>query len=198
MHLRNRVHLAPKTGIAFVVVKGQVIRVIDTDGEQVSDMVCFTKDVITEYLSASRSIDYNEKIYLSTGSTLYSNMSNPMMTIIRDKVGKHNFLFAPCSQEMFQISYKIREPHPNCLDNLDLHLSYFGIKKHMIPTAFNIFMNATITVDGSIRIEPPLSKAGDYIDLQAEMDLVIGITACSSLKCNNYKNTSIDIEIFDQ
>ena len=198
MRFRNKVHLAPKTGIAFVVVKGQVIRVIDTDGEQVSDMVCFAKDVITEYLSASRSIDYNEKIYLSTGSTLYSNMSNPMMTIIRDKVGKHDFLFAPCSQEMFQISYKIREPHPNCLDNLDLHLSYFGIKKHMIPTAFNIFMNATITEDGSIRIEPPLSKAGDYIDLQAEMDLVIGITACSSLKCNNYKNTSIDIEIFDQ
>lgn len=198
MQLIKNVHLAPKTGIAFVVVKGQVIRVIDTDGEQVSDMVCFAKDAITEYLSSSRSIDYNEKIYLSTGNTLYSNLSNPMLTIIRDKVGKHDFLFAPCSQEMFQISYNIREPHPNCMDNLDLHLSYYGINKHMIPAAFNIFMNATITEDGRIWIEPPLSKAGDYIDFQAEMDLVIGITACSSLKCNNYKNTSIHVEVYDR
>jgi uncharacterized protein YcgI (DUF1989 family) len=198
MRLINKFHLAPKTGIAFVVVKGQVIRVIDTDGEQVSDIVCFVKGDTSEYLSSSRSIDYNEKIYLSTGNTLYSNLSNPMLTIIRDKVGKHDFLFAPCSQEMFQISYNIREPHPNCMDNLDLHLSYFGINKHMIPTAFNIFLNATITEDGRIWIKPPLSKAGDYIDFQAEMDLVIGITACSSLKCNNYKNTSIDVEVYDR
>ena len=91
MQLIKNVHLAPKTGSAFVVVKGQVIRVIDTDGEQVSDMVCFAKDAITEYLSSSQSIDYNEKIYLSTGNTLYSNLSNPMLTIIRDKVGKHDF-----------------------------------------------------------------------------------------------------------
>ena len=197
MRILHKIHLAPQSGNAFTVQNGQIIRVIDVEGEQVSDLVCFSRGDLEEYLSASRSIDYNGSIYLSTGDTLYSNLSNPMLTIIEDKVGKHDFLFAPCSQEMFQISYGIHEPHPNCLDNLESHLSPYGIKKHAIPTAFNIFMNARISADGDISIEPPISKPGEFIDLRAEMDLIIGVTACSALKCNNYKNTSIDVEVYD-
>jgi uncharacterized protein YcgI (DUF1989 family) len=193
----RKFHLASQTGNALTVNKGQVIRIIDVEGEQVSDLVCFAKNDLEEYLSASRSIDYNGNIYLSTGDTLYSNLSNPMLTITEDQVGKHDFLFAPCSQEMFQISYGIHEPHPNCLDNLEANLSPYGIKKYMIPTAFNIFMNARVAADGEIIIEPPTSKAGEFIDLKAEMDLIIGVTACSALKCNNYKNTSIDVEVYD-
>jgi len=119
-----------------------------------------------------------------------------MLSIIADQVGKHDFLFAPCSQEMFEISYGIIESHPNCLDNLAAGLKAFGIKKPQIPTAFNIFMNANISEQGDIKIEPPKSKAGDYIDLRAEMALIVGVTACSSKKCNNYKCTPIDVEVY--
>jgi len=197
MRIVHKFHLEPQTGIAFIVQKGQNIRVIDVEGEQVSDFVCFARKDIKEVLSANRSMDYNGKIHLSTGDVLYSNSSNLMLTIVDDQVGKHDFLFAPCSQEMFQISYGITKPHPNCLDNLDTHLSRYGINKHAIPTPLNIFMNAKISQDGLINIQPPLSKAGEFIELRAEMDLIVGVTACSALKCNNYKCTAIDVEIYE-
>ena len=111
-------HIAPQTGVAFTVQKGQIIRVIDVDGEQVADLVCFARQDTQEYLSSGRSIDYNETLFLSTGDILYSNRSNPMLAITQDQVGKHDLLFAPCSQEMFQLTYSATEPHPNCLDNL--------------------------------------------------------------------------------
>ena len=189
-------HLEPQTGVGFKVQQGQVIRVIDVDGEQVSDLVCFADSESKEYLSSARSIDYAERINLSTGDVLYSNLSNQMLTIIADRVGKHDFLFAPCSQEMFQISYGITEPHPNCLDNLAMNLQPFGIQAFQIPTAFNIFMNATITERGEIIINPPVSQPGDYIDMRAEMDLIVAITACSAGKCNNYHCTPIEVEIY--
>lgn len=189
-------HLEPQTGVGFKVQQGQVIRVIDVDGEQVSDLVCFADSESKEYLSSARSIDYAERINLSTGDVLYSNLSNQMLTIIADRVGKHDFLFAPCSQEMFQISYGITEPHPNCLDNLAMNLQPFGIQAVQIPTAFNIFMNATITERGEIIINPPVSQPGDYIDMRAEMDLIVAITACSAGKCNNYHCTPIEVEIY--
>ena len=192
----TRYHLEPQTGTAFTVLKDHRIRVIDTEGEQVADLVCFARLNPDEYLSSGRTIDYNEKIYLTTGDTLYSNLSNPMLTIMDDPVGKHDFLFAPCSREMFCLTYGIVDPHPNCLDNLADSLGPFGISASQIPTAFNIFMNTEISGNGAIAVNTPLSRAGDYIKLQARMDLLIGVTACSAGKCNNFRCTAVDIEIF--
>jgi uncharacterized protein YcgI (DUF1989 family) len=192
----NRFHLEPRTGTAFALDQGQVLRIVDVEGEQVADLVCFARGDVEEVFSSARTIDYNETVYVSTGNVLYSNWSNPMLTILSDRVAKHDLLFAPCSQEMFRLSYGITEPHPNCLDNLAASLAPFGIKTCQIPTAFNVFMNARIAEDGRVDIRPPLSRAGDYIDLRAEMDLIVAVTACSAAKCNNYRCTAIDVEIY--
>jgi len=192
----SQYHIAPQTGIAFTVQKDQIIRVIDLEGQQVADLVCFARQNAEEYLSSGRSLDYNEKMFLSIGDILYSNHSNPMLSIIRDPVGKHDFLFAPCSQEMFQMTYGATEPHPNCLDNLAAALDPYGIRAFQIPTAFNIFMNVAITAAGRIIVQPPLSTAGDYIDLRTEMDLIVAVSACSAGKCNNFRCTPIMVEIF--
>jgi uncharacterized protein YcgI (DUF1989 family) len=191
----SRFRLEPQTGTAFVVEKDQVIRVIDVEGEQVADLVCFARHNTEEHLSTARTIDYNETVLLSTDHILYSNRSNPMLIIVNDEVGKHDLLFAPCSQEMFQLSYGVDGPHPNCLDNLAMSLAPFGIRHSHIPTAFNVFMNAQISEDGRIHIHPPLSQPGDHIDLRAEMDLIVAVSACSAGKCNNYRCTAIDVEV---
>jgi len=193
----TRYHIAPQTGVAFTVQENQIIRVIDVDGEQVADLVCFAGQNREEYLSSGRSIDYNEKLFLSTGDILYSNLSRPMLTITRDPVGKHDFLFAPCSQEMFKLTYQTTEPHPNCFDNLAGVLGPHGIGSRQIPTPFNIFMNVAITTTGRVAVHPPLSRAGDFIDLRSELDLIVAVSACSAGKCNNFRCTSIRVEIYD-
>jgi uncharacterized protein YcgI (DUF1989 family) len=191
-----RYHLEPQTGTAFTVQQDQRIRVIDVEGEQVADLICFARLNTDEYLSSGRTIDYNEKIYLGAGDTLYSNLSSPMLTIIEDPVGKHDFLFAPCSREMFRLTYGITDPHPNCLDNLAYSLDPFGVSASQISCVFNIFMNTTISESGAITVETPLSRAGDYLELQARTDLIIGVTACSAGTCNNFRCTAVDIEIY--
>jgi uncharacterized protein YcgI (DUF1989 family) len=99
---------------------------------------------------------------------------------------------------MYKLSYGLTEAHPNCLDNLATHLDPFGIKYFQITDVFNIFMNVTISAHGHVTIEPPLSEAGDSIDLKANMDLIVGVTACSAMKCNNYHCTAIDVKIFEE
>ena len=191
----ERIRIEAKTGNGFQLKKGQRLRIIDIEGEQVADLVCFALRDPKEYLSSGRSINYAGKIYLSSGDVLYSNRSNPMLTIETDQAGKHDFLFAPCSQEMFAIEYDIHEPHPNCLENLTQSLKPFGIGEDQIPIPFNVFMNAHVSEDGKITIRPPLSKAGDYIEFHAEMDLTVAVSACSSLRCNNFTWGPIGIEI---
>jgi len=193
----NRLRIEPKSGVGFRIKQGQIIRVIDVEGEQVVDLFCVSEDDIEELLSSGHTTDYNSKIYLSKGDVLYSNRSNPMLTIIEDRVGGHIMLYAPCSQKMFEKSYGVTEAHPNCLDNLVTNLERYGVKASQIMVPFNLFMSISISEEGVIAIQPPKSKAGDYIELQAEMDLIIGIAACAAGACNNYTWTPIDIEIYE-
>ena len=198
----TRYRLEPQTGVGFGLKKGQTIRIIDPEGEQVSDLMAFAcvgpgRADASEWLSSGRTIDYNNTIYQSTGHVLYSSRSNPMFTIARDRVGRHDFLLTPCSPETFEMLYEDHEGyHPSCFENLTKNLAPFGVGGDDIPTTFNAFMNVEVSPSGEITIGPPLSKPGDFLDLRAEMDLVVGVTACSAEKSNNHAFKPIDLEVF--
>jgi len=187
--------IEPQTGAGFLLKKGQRLQVIDPTGEQVSDLVAFTLEDKREWLSSGRSLDYANTIYLTTGHRLYSNRSRPMFTILSDEVGRHDFLLTPCSIETFRIIYNHQGDHPSCFGNLVKNLAPFGIEPDEIPTTFNIFMNVDVTPTGELAIGPPRSKAGQSIVFLAEMDLIVGLTACSAEMSNNYSFKPIDFRI---
>ena len=178
--------IAPRSGVAFTMAAGQRLTVIDPMGEQVADLLAFSRSDVGEVISSGRTLDYASKIYLTTGDRLYSNRSNVMLDIIEDEVGRHDFLLTPCSKDTFRIIYGDNDPHQGCFGNLAAALAPYGVVPDMIPTAFNVFMNAPVDgATGELRVEPPLSKAGDRIVFEARMDLIIGLTACSALQSNN-------------
>src|SRR5438270_5753678 len=119
--------IEPQSGTAFRIAAGQRLRVTDTEGEQVSDMVSFAVEDTREWLSSGRSIDYANTIYLTKGHVLYSNRSRPMFTIEEDTVGRHDFLLTPCSPETFSIIYGHHGHHPSCFENLWRNLARFAI-----------------------------------------------------------------------
>jgi uncharacterized protein YcgI (DUF1989 family) len=192
----TRRRIEPQSGTALELLRGQVLRIIDPCGQQVADVVAFGRDDRDEWLSSGRSIDYNDTIRFTSGHALYSNRSHAMFTIVGDTVGCHDFLYTPCCRETFTLIYKHTGAHPSCFDNLARSLEPFGIPPDRIPTTFNVFMNVEIASDGRVAVRPPRSRPGDRIELRAEMDLVVGLTACSAELSNNYAFKPIDFEIF--
>lgn len=182
-------------GKAFVLKKGEKLKVIDPEGEQVSDMVLFNLEDRREKLSSGKTLDFEESILISKGNFLWSNRSQIMMEILEDTNGRNDFLLAPCSPETFQIMYENPSYHPSCFENLHRNLEEFGIEKDDIPTAFNIFMNVEFQPNGKIAVEPPTSKAGDFVLFEAQMDLIVGLTACSAEDSNNGTFKPIHYEI---
>jgi uncharacterized protein YcgI (DUF1989 family) len=188
--------IPPQSGTAFCLKKGQRLTVIDPEGQQVSDLVAFNADDTSEWLSSGRTLDYASKFLLTTGDILYSNRSTPMLVIENDDVGRHDFLLAPCSKEMFAKLYGHTEPHRGCFGNLVEALEPFGIGPDRIPTAFNVFMNVQVDgKSGSLSVEPPLSNAGDSTTFLAQIDLVVGLTACSAGLSNNFRFKPISYRI---
>jgi uncharacterized protein len=187
--------IEPRTGIGFELKKGQQLKVTDIKGEQVSDFFCFMKTKPNEYLSSGRTLDYLSKIFIGKGDTLYSSESRPMVRVIEDKVGRHDFLLTPCSKDTFRIIYGDKHPHHGCEGNLLMAFKDLGLELDSLPNTFNLFMNVQIDPEGKLTVAPPTSKAGDYIIIEALEDLMVGLTACSALQSNNGSFKPIGFEV---
>lgn len=175
---------------------GDELLVFDPEGQQVSDVVAFARPDHEEYLSSGRSIDYASRLWLTTGDVLYSNRSRPMFSILEDTCGRHDFTLTPCSKDTFRLIYGENEGRPGCEGNLAAALASYGIGVDRIPIAFNVFMHVAIdAATGEFRVLPPLSRAGDFIRLRAEMPLVVAMTACSAGQSNNFSFKPIDFQV---
>ena len=188
--------IPPRSGTAFELAKGASLTVIDPEGSQVSDLLAYNAQDVREAISNGRTFDYEETLHLSTGNRLWSNRSNPMLSIVEDTVRRHDFLLTPCSTATFEHFYADKPVHRGCFGNLAEALEPYGIGPDDIPTAFNVFMNVPVDGEsGLIAVKPPVSKAGDRIVLRAEMDLIIGLTACSAYDSNGGSFKPIDYEL---
>ena len=171
------------SGVGLRLARGQHLRVIDVEGGQTGDLMAFSADG-SERLSNGCSFDYNGKIFLSTGDVLWSDRSTPMLTIVEDDVGRHDFLYAACRLEMYRIQYGVSGYHANCRDNLLAALRELGLTPDSLPTTFNFFMRAEVGTDGHLSIQPPTCQAGDSMVFRAETDLVVALSACPAATCN--------------
>jgi uncharacterized protein len=187
--------IAPRSGVAFRLRRGEVLKVIDPEGTQCADLLAFSAADVREAISNGRTFDYEETIRLTAGNRLWSNRSNPMLEIVEDTVGSHDFLLTPCSEATFRHFYPEHPVHRGCFGNLAEALAPFGVGPDAIPCAFNVFMNVPVAPDGALRVDPPVSKPGDFIRLRAAMDLVIGLTACSAYASNGGSFKPIDYAI---
>lgn len=193
---RRAAAIQPGTGLRLELKRGDTLRITDLEGGQVADLMAVSAEDPSEWLSSGRTFDYNRKLFLTRGSVLYSNRSRPLFTIVEDTAGRHDFLFAVCSQEMFAIQYEATEHHPNCLENLATCLRQEAIDEDDMPTPFNVFMHVDVEpATGELSIRPPSSGPGDHIDLRLERDLVVAITACAAENVNQGRLKPIGVEV---
>jgi uncharacterized protein YcgI (DUF1989 family) len=186
------------SGVAFRIRRGQTLRIVDPQGLQVCDLHSVAGADPREHLSSGRSIDYADTLYLTTGHVLYSNRERAMWTIGRDDVGRHDLVLTPCSPEMYRRLRGDDGTHPSCYENLRIPMAAFGVESDSIGSTFNIFMDVRFDpTTGKMTIAPPASAAGDTIELRAELDMIVGLTACSSEVTNAGSLKPIDFEVIE-
>jgi uncharacterized protein YcgI (DUF1989 family) len=192
---RRRTRVPPQSGHGFRLDAGDLLVIVDPQGEQVADLTCFPQDDLTDGLSSGRTMDYNSSLRMGIGSTLWSRRSRRLMTITEDTCGVHDIMLTPCSDEMFAILHGHQGHHPSCLENLVNALAPEGVLERDIASTFNVFMNVAIEPNGRLVVLPPVSKPGSRTVLRAEVPLLAGVTACSAELSNNGSFKPIDVEV---
>ena len=175
----GKVYQVPaRHGRAVRVAKGQVIRIINTHGSQVCDTWAFKSDDLSEFMSMEHARAAIDRIIPKAGDPLYSNRRRSIMTMTADtSPGVHDTLMAACDAYRYR-NLGVEHYHDNCADNMRLALKAIGLRAREVPQPLNLWMNIPVGTDGGVQWLPPVSKAGDYVDLRAEMDCVVVLSAC--------------------
>jgi uncharacterized protein YcgI (DUF1989 family) len=190
--------IPPRGGTAFKMAAGQVCRVTDLEGKQVADFLCFNLHDFVDKLSVENTQLLNSTLFVTTGHHLYSTKATQLMTIVADTCGLHDLISGSCSEYTNAFRYGVRGT-PNCRSNFERVLAPYGITLDAIPYSFNIFMNTPISSEGRTGIQEPKSKPGDYIDLRANVDLLIAISNCPQERnpCNGWNPTRLGVAVYE-
>ncbi len=192
--MSDLVEIPARKGKAAFVSKGQSVKLINTHGSQVVDTWAFSRYDLKEFMSMEHTRATLVKIMPGTGDPLYSNRRRPILTITEDTTpGIHDTLMAACDSYRYGL-LGCTEYHDNCTDNLAAAMYGLGLTAPETPSPFNIFMNIPWTEDGELSFDPPETKPGDYVLLEAQMDLVIAFSACPQdiLPINGRQRTPVE------
>ena len=185
------------------IEKGQTFRILDLEGNQAADTLFYNADDVSERYSAMDTIRRQGNVYLTAGTVLRSNEDRPMLTITADTCGRHDTLGGACATESNTVRYSLEKKCMHaCRDSWMLAINEneeYGLSKSDITHNINFFMNVPVTPDGGLTFEDGISGAGKYVEMKAEMNILVLISNCPQLNnpCNGYNPTPVDVLIWE-
>ena len=198
-----------EAGDPFVheILRGQTVRIVDLEGNQAVDTLFYNARDYADRYSAQDTIREQRCIYLTTGTRLISSEGNVLLTITADTCGRHDTLGGACAQESNQVRYAIEKRFMHaCRQSFlkGIQTWKHGQENHEfgkrdIAANINFFMNVPVTPEGGLTFEDGVSEAGKYVELRAEMDVLMVVSNCPQLNnpCNAYNPTPVQILIWD-
>ena len=187
-----------------IVEAGQIFRILDLEGNQAADTLFYNAADVSERYSAMDTIREQGNVYLTAGTELLSNLGNTMLTIVADTCGRHDTLGGACATESNTVRYDLEKRCMHaCRDSWMLAIAEheaLGLSKRDITHNIDFFMNVPVTSEGGLTFEDGISAPGKYVELRAEMDVIVLISNCPQLNnpCNGYNPTPVEILVWDQ
>jgi uncharacterized protein len=179
-----------------VMATGEVLRIVDLEGKQAVDFLCYNAKNPEERYNAADTMKYAKTIFLTKGHGIYSDMGNRLFTIVDDTCGRHDTIGGCCSAESNEFRYGVKGT-PSCRANFLKALAPYGLGKKDIVANLNWFMNVPVEPDGTMGIVDGRSRPGDHVDLKAEMDVLAVISNCPQTRnpCNGFNPTPIRVVV---
>lgn len=187
-----------------VLKRGETLRIVDLEGNQAADTLFFNADDVHERYSASDTIREQGNVFISAGTRILSDLCRPMLTITADTVGRHDTLGGACATESNTVRYALEKKSMHaCRDSYLLAVAeneHYGLTKRDIGHNINFFMNVPVTSDGGLTFADGMSAPGKYVEMRAEMNVIVLISNCPQLNnpCNAYNPTPIEVLIWNE
>jgi urea carboxylase-associated protein 1 len=195
----HRETVPPLAPWSRVLRRGQVLAIVDLDGNQAVDFLAYDAHRTWRAYSAQATLQEQETIFLTTGSVLRDNESEPLLTVVADEVGRHDTLGGACSRESNTLRYGHHTYAQHaCADNFLAELSEYGMGKRDQVSNVNWFMNVPVDPDGALGIVDGISAPGLSLALRAEKDTLVVVSNCPQINnpCNGFDPSRAQMVVY--
>lgn len=174
---------------------GEILTLIDLEGQQAVDALFYNLDNTQERYHAPNTLKAAGTTLLSAGHTLYSDVANPMMTIIEDTFGGHDTIGGCCSRPSNEMLYGVA--NDGCRETFLSELSKHGLSRRDIVPNVNFFMRVPVATNGNLEVALGVSAPDAHVSLEAKMPVLVVLSNCPQVlnPCNNYNPTAIRITV---
>jgi len=188
---------APWSGI---VRRGQVLRIVDIEGRQGVDFLCYNATRTEERYHAPNTLKAAGTLRLGEGHVLYSDEARPLFTIVADSCGGHDTIGGCCSAPSNAMLYGVADC-PGCRENFLAALAPYGMDRRDIVPNINFFCNVPVHEQGRLAertFEASRSHPGAHVDLRAEMEALAIVSNCPQVNnpCNDGRPTPIRVAVW--
>jgi len=186
-----------KSSWSGIVTKGQRLKIIDLEGQQAVDFLCYNNNDRTDRYSATNTVKVQGNVYVGLGSILYSDSGTPLLEVVADTIGRHDTVYGCCSNPNNMLRYGV-ETIESCYTNFEAELAKLGMGKDAIVPNVNWFMSVPVLEDGSAGVDNVVQQPNSYVTLLAKTDTLIVLSNCPQMHnpCNGYNPTPVKVEIY--
>jgi urea carboxylase-associated protein 1 len=193
-------YIPAEAPFSTVVKKGQILRIEDSYGQQAIDTLFYNAEDFSERYSSQDTMREQGAAYISTGTKIISSEGRVMAVMTADTCGRHDTSAGACSCESNTVRFGHYTKYLHaCRDNFALEVSKHGMSKRDVVPNINFFMNVPIEPSGEMTIVDGISAPGDYVELKAEMDLLLVISNCPQINnpCNGFDPTPVRVLVWE-
>jgi len=188
-------HVVPATtGWNRVIRAGETLRIVDLEGQQAVDFLCFDAADPRDRYSATNTLKVQGSAFIGLGTVLYADSGKPLLRVTDDTLGRHDTIYGCCSEANNRLRYGVAGTH-SCYANFESELAKHGLGRDAIVANVNFFMHVPIAADGGLGVAADVSPPGSHVDLLAEVDTLVVLSACPQVHnpCNGYNPTPVRV-----
>ena len=186
-----------KSSWSGIVMKGQRLKIIDLEGQQAVDFLCYNNNDRSDRYSATNTVKVQGNVYVGLGSILYSDSGTPLLEVVEDTIGRHDTVYGCCSNPNNMLRYGV-ETTESCYTNFEAELAKLGMDKDAIVPNVNWFMSVPVLEDGSAGVDNVVQQPNSYVTLLAKTETLVVLSNCPQMHnpCNGYNPTPVKVEIY--
>lgn len=159
------------------VKRGEHIRITNSHGTPGVAFFMWNAADTSERYNSADTMKLQWTAALPRGRVLFSDMGRVLASVVEDTVGAHDSVVGgstPASNARNYGDASLR----NTQENMRLAASRFGLGKRDLAPVISFFSPVQVREDGRFAWRDGVISAGDFVELRAEMDLLIAISNC--------------------
>lgn len=173
------------SALSFVVRRHTTLRLTAVEAGANVSFLCFNRAEPIDRYNMADTLKGQHTAKLTTGCMLYSDMGRTLFSITGDTLGWHDPLgghdtAAHVAKKWGEKNYQTarNDWHRNSRDHFLIELAKHGLNARDLVPNINFFSKLTTDAEGRLAYVPCHARAGDHLDLRAEMDTLVILTTC--------------------